>query len=106
NGYGRDDYPPASPPYDGPSYEPPNYDPYANTDYRSQPAPPQYDDYDPPGRYDSPPPPPPPGPPPSPPPRSSGGIARSHRTGRRDSGESGRKGGYADEHQGFGDMLG
>jgi hypothetical protein len=53
-------------------------------------------------------PPPAPPPPPSPAPARERGVARTHRpgrSGRRDDTGSGRRGGYADEHQGFGDML-
>jgi hypothetical protein len=84
----------------GTEYPPPEPEPRYSSGYGPPDAPEAYDPYGP--AQSAPPSPAPPGPAPR-----SGGVARSHRNGRRDGRDTGRRasGGYSDEHQGFGDML-
>lgn len=104
-GYDRDPYPSTGSRYESAPLPPPPQT-YGSPRYSSgyEPEPGPYSSGYEPDPYDAPP----------PPPRAAApgrerGVARTHRTGRRgarDDTDSGRRGGYADEHQGFGDMLG
>ncbi|OLE29961.1 MAG: hypothetical protein AUG44_02335 [Actinobacteria bacterium 13_1_20CM_3_71_11] len=102
NGYDQDEY--RAGPYEPQTYGNPRY---GAAEYPPPEPEPPYAGYHPDGYAAPPRPAPPNAAPPNPGPRGDRGIARTHRPGRRGNRDDDRggRGGYPDEHQGFGDML-